>query len=147
MKVIFKKIWIALLVGVLMSSCEKAPEYGKIEGFWQLLVFTTEADKEVHTCNRIYYAIQLQVAEMSEKGGQKLPTLKGMFHYDEASNVVAIQDIYFYDKDKKEYATPNEALLNKYGLNNVDMELEVVKADGKVLILRSEYATLTLKRF
>lgn len=70
-----------------------------------------------------------------------------MFHYDEASNVVAIQDIYFYDKDKKEYATPNEALLNKYGLNDVDMELEVVKADGKVLILRSEYATLTLKRF
>ncbi len=27
MRMIFKKIWIALLVGVLMSSCEKAPNY------------------------------------------------------------------------------------------------------------------------
>lgn len=147
MKGIYKNIWVALLIGMLMSSCGKAPEYGKIEGFWQLLEFTTEADKEVHACERIYYAIQLQVAEMSEKGGQKLPTLKGMFHYDEASNVVTIQDIYFYDSDKKEYATPNEALLNKYGLNDADMELEVLKADGKHLVLKSDYATLTLKRF
>ncbi len=44
MRMIFKKIWIALLVGVLMSSCEKAPKYGNIEVFWQLLEFTTEAD-------------------------------------------------------------------------------------------------------
>ena len=34
-----------------------------------------------------------------------------------------------------------------YGINALDTEFEVVKANGKELILKSDYATLMLKRF
>lgn len=147
MKAMYRNIFIALLIGLFAGSCEKAPENGNIEGFWQLLEYTTETDGEVHACDRIYYAIQLQVAELSEKGGkQDLPTLKGLYHYDEAANVVTIKDLYYKTKDGA-YKTPNEKQLKGYGLDKPDMELEVLKADGKYLILKSDYATLTLKRF
>ena len=38
----------------LLAGCKKAPMNSNIEGFWQLLEFTTEADGETHPCNRIY---------------------------------------------------------------------------------------------
>ena len=43
----------------LLAGCKKAPMNSNIEGFWQLLEFTTQADGETHPCNRIYYSIQL----------------------------------------------------------------------------------------
>lgn len=146
MKALHRNLLIALFIGLLTGSCEKAPENRNIEGFWQLLNYTTESDGVVHTCDRIYYAIQLQIAELSEKGGsQNLPTLKGLYHYDEATNSITIND--FKYKEKGDFLTPNEEQLNSYGLNKPNMELEVLKADGDYLVLKSEYATLTLKRF
>ena len=47
--------------------------------------------------------------------------------------------------DDKKDVTVEELL--PYGINALDTEFEVVKANGKELILKSDYATLMLKRF
>ena len=64
-----------------------------IEGFWQLLEFTTQADGETHPCNRIYYSIQLWVAEVSERGGDLgAGSFRGRYRYDEETNTVTLKE-------------------------------------------------------
>lgn len=131
----------------LLAGCKKAPMNSNIEGFWQLLEFTTEADGETHPCNRIYYSIQLWVAEVSERGGDLgAGSFRGRYRYDEETNTVTL-------KEMSTYATPENSRpatreeLHPFGLDNTDTTFDVIKADGKSLILKSDYATLTLKRF
>jgi hypothetical protein len=131
----------------LLAGCKKAPMNSNIEGFWQLLEFTTEADGETHPCNRIYYSIQLWVAEVSERGGDLgITPFRGRYRYDEETNTVTL-------KEMSTYATPENSRpatreeLHPFGLDSTDTTFDVIKADGKSLILKSDYATLTLKRF
>lgn len=131
----------------LLAGCKKAPMNSNIEGFWQLLEFTTEADGETHPCNRIYYSIQLWVAEVSERGGDLgITPFRGRYRYDEETNTVTL-------KEMSTYATPENSRpatreeLHPFGLDSTDTTFDVIKADGKWLILKSNYATLTLKRF
>lgn len=131
----------------LLAGCKKAPMNSNIEGFWQLLEFTTEADGETHPCNRIYYSIQLWVAEVSERGEDLgAGSFRGRYRYDEETNTVTL-------KEMSTYATPENSRpatreeLHPFGLDSTDTTFDVIKADGKSLILKSDYATLTLKRF
>nr|WP_306435122.1 lipocalin-like domain-containing protein [Phocaeicola coprophilus] len=131
----------------LLAGCKKAPMNSNIEGFWQLLEFTTQADGETHPCNRIYYSIQLWVAEVSERGGDLgITPFRGRYRYDEETNTVTL-------KEMSTYATPENSRpatreeLHPFGLDSTDTTFDVIKADGKSLILKSDYATLTLKRF
>ena len=78
----------------LLAGCKKAPMNSNIEGFWQLLEFTTEADGETHPCNRIYYSIQLWVAEVSERGGDLgAGSFRGRYRYDEETNTVTLKEM------------------------------------------------------
>jgi hypothetical protein len=131
----------------LLAGCKKAPMNSNIEGFWQLLEFTTQADGETHPCNRIYYSIQLWVAEVSERGGDLgITPFRGRYRYDEETNTITL-------KEMSTYATPENSRpatreeLHPFGLDSTDTTFDVIKADGKSLILKSDYATLTLKRF
>ena len=131
----------------LLAGCKKAPMNSNIEGFWQLLEFTTQADGKTHPCNRIYYSIQLWVAEVSERGGDLgAGSFRGRYRYDEETNTVTL-------KEMSTYATPENSRpatreeLHPFGLDSTDTTFDVIKADGKRLILKSDYATLTLKRF
>ena len=50
--------------------------------------------------------------------------------------------------DLPEYSRPaTQEELHPFGLDSTDTTFDVIKADGKSLILKSDYATLTLKRF
>lgn len=131
----------------LLAGCKKAPMNSNIEGFWQLLEFTTEADGETHPCNRIYYSIQLWVAEVSERGGDLgAGSFRGRYRYDEETNTVTLKEMSTYATP--EYSRPaTREELHPFGLDSTDTTFDVIKADGKWLILKSDYATLTLKRF
>ena len=59
--------------------------------------------------------------------------------------VLCIIGIIASPSDDKKDVTVEELL--PYGINALDTEFEVVKANGKELILKSDYATLMLKRF
>lgn len=138
--------WMVLLF--LMGGCKKTPINDKIEGMWKLEEFTTHEDGKTHPCERIYYSIQLWMVDVAEKQGSHgyKPSV-GRFMYGEDEKTVTMKDFYYRNQttDSKE-ATALEDLI-PYGINSLETTFEVVKADGKSLILRSDYATLRFTSF
>ena len=129
---------VVLFLGFIMGGCQKEAIDSDMEGHWELLEFTTAADGKVHVCERIYYSIK--------QSGTTLKPVIGRFEHEENGNV-RMRDFKGRKgtSDDKKDVTVEELL--PYGINALDTEFEVVKANGKELILKSDYATLMLKRF
>ena len=142
------KYLLVLLMGCLaFAGCKKAPINSDIEGHWQLVEYTTHADGIIHKCERIYYSIQLWVIEVAEKGGSLgLESFRGRYRYEEDNNSIHFTDMSTYATPENSRPATVEELL-PYGLNNVNTKLEVLEKGRKKLVLRSDYATVYLKRF
>ncbi|MCZ8371478.1 lipocalin-like domain-containing protein [Phocaeicola acetigenes] len=145
-----KRIYTGLLVFllILLGGCEKAPINSDIEGMWKLEEYTTTEDGVTHPCERIYYSIQLWVVDIAEKQGTKgyAPSI-GRFAYGEDGNTVIMKDFY-YRKGTTDSKEPTKLEdLQPYGLNSLETTFEIVKSDGKNMVLRSDYATLTFSKF
>ena len=146
----FKKILpgILIIITILLNGgCQKETFNKDIEGFWQLTDFTTNSDNVNHKCKRIYYSIQLWVVEVAEKGGElDLVPFRGRYHYDEKNDSLSFTDLSTYDLP--EYSRPaTKEELQPYGLDNVNSYFKVVEKGNDRMVLKSEYATLFLKRF
>lgn len=142
-----KYLLLLIMVCLSITGCKKAPINSDIEGHWQLIEYTTHTDGNTHKCKRIYYSIQLWVVEVAEKGGSiGLESFRGRYRYDESTNTIHFIDMSTYATPENSRPATVEELL-PYGLNNVNTELEVLEKGRKNLILRSDYATLYLKRF
>lgn len=142
-----KHLLFFIIVLLTLGGCRKAPINSDIEGHWQLMEYTTHTDGNTHKCERIYYSIQLWVVEVAEKQGtQGLQSFRGRYRYNEDNNTIYFTDMSTYTTPENSRPATIEELL-PYGLNNVDTKLEVIKKGKKNLVLRSDYATLYLKRF
>lgn len=140
-------IWLLIILLPLLSGCEKAPINSYIEGMWKLEEFVTHEDHISHPCERIYYSIQLQVVDIAEKQGKYdyKPSV-GRFIYGENGTLI-MKDFHYraMTTDNKQ-ATKLEDL-RPYGINNLETTFKIIKANGKDLVLRSDYATLTFTSF
>lgn len=123
-----------------ISSCDKAPINGKLDGRWQLMTIEY-ANGKIEECNRIYYSIQLHLVEISAKGGNG-GTHIGRFSYK--GDEVTMSE-FRHRGDEEKLTTLNE--LKPFGLNQAINHLKVEKATGKKLILKSDYARLTFRKF
>lgn len=131
-------LFIVLLLGI--SSCDKAPINGKLDGRWQLMTIEYE-DGSIKECQRIYYSIQLHLIEISDKGGRG-GTFIGRFSYK--GNEVTMSEFRHRGNEEK-LATLTE--LEPFGLNLPINQLHVEKATGEKMILKSDYARLTFRKF
>ena len=141
-------IGICLVIAALVAGgCKKEPINRDIEGHWQLIEFETLADGEVHPCERIYYSIQLWVVEVAEKQGPLgLKSFRGRYKYDEVSNTITMTDMSTYTLP--ENSVPAEVWeLEPYGLNSVNTTFDIIKVDKHSMVLQSDYAILTFKKF
>lgn len=129
---------VCLLLGVL-CSCDKKPINGKLDGRWQLMTIDYN-DGSIKECERIYCSIQLHLVELMDKGTTPL-TLIG--HFSSADGVMMGE---FKYQDNME-ATVTEEDLNRFGLNSSVTHFEVEKATGSKMILKSDYARLTYRKF
>ena len=139
---------IGLLLVVLFSGCAKQPINSDVEGFWYLERFTTLEDGEIHEPERIYYGITRYVVEVSEKqGSQGYGAFIGRFAYGDDGKKVIMSE--FKERkttgDNGKDATLEE--LKPFGIGALETVFDIVKADGKHLILESDYARLELSRF
>lgn len=143
-------LWLRLtliLFLLIIFGCKKATVDKEIEGFWQLTEFTTLSDNTTHKCSRIYYSIQLWVVEIAEKGGNlKLVPFIGRYKYNELNDSLSITDISTYDLPEYSRPASREELL-PYGLDNVNSYFKVIEKGNGKLVLKSDYATLHLRRF
>ena len=93
-----------------ISSCDKAPINGKLDGRWQLMTIEYTNGK-IEECNRIYYSIQLHLVEISAKGGNG-GTHIGRFSYK--GDEVTMSE-FRHRGDEEKLTTLNE--LKPFGLN------------------------------
>lgn len=146
---VIKMALAALLACAMCSSCDwKDPIDEDIEGFWRLENFETNNPKKIHRCERLYFGITRMVVEVSEKGGTNgYGDFVARFEYKDGHKKVVMRDFKrrAATSDAHENATVEELL--PFGMNATTTEFEVVVADGDNLVLRSDYATLQLKRF
>ena len=92
-----------------ISSCDKAPINGKLDGRWQLMTIEYTNGK-IEECNRIYYSIQLHLVEISAKGGNG-GTHIGRFSYK--GDEVTMSE-FRHREDEEKLTTLNE--LKPFGL-------------------------------
>ena len=129
---------LCLLLGVL-CSCDKKPINGKLDGRWQLMTIEYN-DGSSKEGERIYCSIQLHTVELMDKGTNPL-TLMG--HFSSTDGVVMGEFKYQTNME----ATATEEDLNRFGLNTSVTHFEVEKATGSKMVLKSDYARLTYRKF
>lgn len=137
-------LWLSLLMG----GCKKAPINEDVEGLWRLEEFTTLDDGETHRCERLFYSITRFVVEVAEKQGTNgYGAYIGRFAYDNDGEAVVMKE--FKQRastgDNGKDATPEQ--LMPYGMNRTETTFRIVEADGKRLVLESDYARLNLTAF
>lgn len=146
-----KKIatWGFMLLMVLITwGCDKKwPINGNLDGYWQLMTVETKADGVKTDCNRLYMGIQLHMIELKDLGGNCYKSFFGEFSYDEDQNIVVIKNLKGKSSTSDNGQLANIKDLNPYGINAQETIFKVVKADGKTLILESDYARLTMRSF
>lgn len=151
MEKISKKIatWGFMLFMVLITwGCDKKwPINGNLDGYWQLMTVETKADSIKTDCNRMYMGIQLHMIELKDLGGNGYKSFFGEFSYDEDQNIVVIKNLKGKSSTADNGQLANIKDLNPYGINAQETVFKVVKADGKTLILESDYARLTMRSF
>lgn len=131
-------LFLLLLLGI--SSCDKAPINGKLDGRWQLMTIEYE-DGRVEECYRIYYSIQLHLVEISDKGG-KGGTFIGRFSYKD--DEVTMSD---FRRRGQEEELATLAELQTFGISLPLTHFKVEKATSEKLILKSDYARLNFRKF
>ena len=99
------------------------------------------ADKSIKECHRIYYSIQLHLVEISDKGG-KGGTFIGHFSYKD--NEVTMSD---FRRRGQEEELATLAELQTFGIALPLTHFKVEKATGEKLILKSDYARLSFRKF
>ena len=135
-----------LLVVAAMYSCEKAPINSNVEGHWRVVSIQNQNGEQL-PCENLFYSIQLQVIELNQKPSTgKFKYLVGRVSYPKEGMIRLNQ---FYESsgiaDNGKEATEED--LHQYGLPSLDNHLEIVKANGKQLLLRTDSTVISLKRF
>lgn len=152
MEKISKKIasWtLLLLLACLTGSCDKKwPINGNLDGNWQLMTVETIADGSKTDCHRMYIGIQLHMVELKDLGGNGYESFFGEFSYDEDKEIAIMKNLKGKKSTSDNGQPANPEALKPYGLNS-DQEniFKVIKADGKHLVLESDYARLTMRSF
>lgn len=151
MEKISKKIaaWSLLVVMMCMTwGCDKKwPINGNLDGNWQLMSVETKADEVKTDCHRMYIGIQLHMIELKDLGDNGYKSFFGEFSYNEDENIVIIKNLKGKNSTSDNGQQANIKDLNPYGINAQETVFKVIKADGKDLILESDYARLTMRSF
>lgn len=142
-------LWIVCVLLIMATGCTKKPINEDVEGFWILKSFTTLADGEVHQCNRLYYSITCMVTEVSEKQGDKgLDAYVGRTGYNENETQLILSDFKVRASTSDNGKNAPVEGLREYGINSQEITVfDIVKCDGKSMILQSDYARLELEKF
>lgn len=142
-------LWMVCVLLIMATGCTKKPINEDVEGFWILKSFTTLANGEVHQCNRLYYSITCMVTEVSEKQGDKgLDAYVGRTGYNENETQLILSDFKVRASTSDNGKNAPVEGLREYGINSQEITVfDIVKCDGKSMILQSDYARLELEKF
>lgn len=151
MRIINSKVttWSLVIIMIVFTcSCDKKwPINGNLDGYWQLMTVETKTDGTKKDCHRMYIGIQLHMIELKDLGNNGYESFFGEFNYNEDEDIVIIKNLKEKSSTSDNGKVADITDLNPYGINALETGFKVVKADGKTLILESNYARLTMRSF
>ncbi len=134
-----------VLVSMLWAGCTgKAPEYSDLEGYWKTERIVDNATGEDMPCNRLFWALQLQIVELRDLGNNGFGTFIGQYAYDEKGRTLRLYNLVNKSNQKQD---AEEGKLSRFGVDGSDTTFEVVSLGDGRMALRSEKNTLYFRSF
>ncbi len=140
---------LALLIIVLISSCESYQIHGDLDGFWQVSTIENKETGDIIHCNGDkYYSFQRELVLVSYASpeiptGQSKENYIAYFTHENDSIYMTDFRIYF-DRNGKQ-APLSE--LEKFGLYELYNAFAVEELNSSSLVLSSEKTRISLKKY
>ncbi|MDR2389621.1 MAG: lipocalin-like domain-containing protein [Tannerellaceae bacterium] len=129
-----------LLLLLLLSSCNKAPMNGPLDGMWQLMEITRADGEKIDVkAEQRYYCVQLRLLSFVKTGSC---LFLGRFVYNGDSLLIHDVRIYF----SEERLASKEALW-PFGMSDVSEHFAVEEITCSRMVLKSEHATLGFRKY
>ena len=140
---------LALLIIVLISSCESYQIHGDLDGFWQVSTIEKKETGDIIHCNGdTYYSFQRELVLVSYvlpniPAGQMKENYIAYFSHENDS--IYMTDFRRSYVDKDEPVTLSK--LEKFGLYDIFNKFQVEKLNKRILILNSNKTRITLQKY
>ena len=140
---------LALLIIVLISSCESYQIHGDLDGFWQVSTIEKKETGDIIHCNgNTYYSFQRELVLVSYASpeipaGQMKENYVAYFNHENDSIYMTDFRIYL-DRNGKQ-AQLSE--LEKFGLYELYNSFAVEELNSSSLVLSSEKTRISLKKY
>ena len=140
---------LALLIIVLISSCESYQIHGDLDGFWQVSTIEKKETGDIIHCNgNTYYSFQRELVLVSYASpeipaGQMKENYVAYFNHENDSIYMTDFRIYL-DRNGKQ-AQLSE--LEKFGLYELYNSFAVEELNRSSLVLSSEKTRISLKKY
>lgn len=140
---------LALLIIILISSCESYQIHGDLDGFWQVSTIENKETGAITYCNGdTYYSFQRDLVLISYVSpniptGQMKENYVAYFSHENDS--IYMTDFRRSYVDKDEPVTLSK--LEKFGLYDTFNNFQVEKLNKRILILNSNKTRITLQKY
>jgi hypothetical protein len=114
----------------LLSSCQKEPINGKLDGMWQLMKIEYK-DKPSVVPDQLYYCIQLHMVQL---WGVNYCNGSGTFAHSGDSVHIVIRQRKISD-------------VAVYGMNDTIQHFAIEQLSSQKMVLQSSYASLSFRKF
>lgn len=131
------------LIFLTSASCRRTSHNGKIDGFWKIMEIRYDDDSAVAAAaslngqsvipDNLFICINLELIQL----GNPEPNITGFMAYDKDDRTLGIEFP----------GNPGQRHLLNYGISGNPASLDIVTLTNKRLVLRSEAATITCRRF
>ncbi len=139
---ISRKPLLTMIMGMLLailslSSCQKSPINGKLDGQWQVMSVEPEAPEEILK-NRLYYCFNLHICQLTTYADGAVET--GNMTYDQDKQLLRVTF--------PNITTQREiAILKQYGIYENPVTFIIEHLDSKSLVMRDGETVVTLRKF
>lgn len=135
-----KKLFILFTLTLLMSSCGKYPINERLDGMWQLMTLTKNGQETINTKeSRIYYNVQLHLFGLQKEG-----YVEYLGRFIQTTDSLIISD--FVVSGNNSVKATEEDLV-PFGIYDLSERFGIEKMTDKEMILRSDDALLTFRKF
>ncbi len=148
----YKILFLFSLIVLLFPACDKLPANGDLDGMWQLMTIEKNGEEaEEVKSKKVYYSFQLGLVQLNS---YELIDRNGFYaHFSHSDGTLLIYGISF--PSKNESASDNNIELTEadlprlapLGIYSLNPRFKVLKLNSKEMILQSEHAKLTFRKF
>ena len=156
--IIHYSLFISVIASVIamMSSCDKVPINGDLDGMWQLMSVQTPDGTRATKSDRAYMCIQLHLSQW-DHGGKRYYA-----HFNHTGDSIFFYDFYHHSRhrskaDDNEPITYEEMtktdpaegwpLMDVWGIHNLDARYRVQTLNSDALVLEKADTVLTFRKF